>query len=316
MHILITGATGFVGTQLVNRLLADSNHGLGTITQLTLVDTRFPHPCTDSRVRRVEGSIADRGVLEAALCEPADLVFHLASIAGGRAENDFALGLDVNLLATLTLLEILAEQTTPARLVYSSTIAVFGANLPSLVDDDTPKRPGLSYGAHKLCAEILIDDYSRRGLFDGRIVRLPGIVARAADAGLLSAFMSDIFFSFAQHRPFISPVSAEATMWMMSVACCADNLLVAAAIDPGRLSARRDFTLPALRTTMADLVDALGSCFGPAPVTYAPIPALEAAFGRLPELDCRPAQALGFRHDGTLEALIRNAMPERLLATQ
>lgn len=309
MRILITGANGFVGSELVGRILDHGIDGVDNITRLTLVDTHFSRACTSSQVHRVEGSIAEQSVLEAALREPADLVFHLASISGGRAEQEFSLGMDVNLKATMTLLELLAAQAAPARLVYSSTIAVFGPHLPPLVGDDTPKRPELSYGAHKLCSEILIDDYSRRGLLDGRVVRLPGIVARAADAGLLSAFMSDIFYSFALHRPFVSPVSPEATMWMMSVACCADNLLAAAAIDPERLSQRRDFTLPALRVSMAELVDALAGFFGRTPVSYAPIAPLEAAFGRLPEQDSRAAEALGFRHDGSLDSLIRHAMP-------
>jgi nucleoside-diphosphate-sugar epimerase len=313
MNVVITGANGFVGKALAARLLArGSAFSDIPLTSLTLVDIGFDAVPQDSRVRIIRGSIGEPGVLREACDQPADCVFHLASIPGGAAEANYELGLQINLKATLDMLELLRRQDTPARFVFSSSIAVYGAPLPAVVDDTTPMRPALSYGAHKLIDEILIKDYSRRGWLDGRILRLPGVVARPpAPSGLLSAYMSDIFWRLADGKPFVCPVSAGAVSWWMSVKCCVDNLLHAAALDPMQAAARRDFTLPVLRLTMAELIDGLVQEFGEdrrALVSYEPDAGLEAGFGRYPPLDASAADAAGFRHDGSVKALIRNAM--------
>lgn len=315
MHVIITGANGFVGSALAARLLA---RGSATpaipLASLTLVDMGFDTTYDDARVRIVEGSIGERDVLREAFGGPVDYVFHLASIPGGAAEANYELGLEVNLMATLAMLELLRIQSKPARFVFSSSIAVYGAPLPPLVDDTAPMRPALSYGAHKLIDEILIRDYSRRGWLDGRILRLPGVVARPpAPSGLLSAYMSDIFWRLAEGKPFVCPVSAQAVSWWMSATCCVDNLLHAATRSAEQAVVRRDFTLPVLRLTMAELVDGLAEEFGAdrrALVRYEPDAKLEAGFGCYPPLDASAAQAAGFHHDGTVRALIRNAMTQ------
>ena len=314
MNILITGANGFVGRHLVRRLLRTGriDAGQAPFSRLTLVDLGADDSVDDARVRLVRGSIADDAVLRAAFSGRVDHVFHLASVPGGAAEKSFALGLDVNLRATLAMLELLRDQPAPpARFTFASTIAVYGAPMPAVVDDDTPMRPGLSYGAHKLVDEILIKDYSRRGWIDGRIVRLPGIVARPTEpSGLLSAFMSDIFWKLRAGEPFTCPVSADAVAWWMSVGCCVDNLLHAAGLEAKQVEARRDWTLPVLRLRIAELVDALARRYGedrPGLVSYAPNDGLEQAFGRFPPLDAGAAEAIGFRHDGDVDRLVANA---------
>lgn len=314
MRVLITGANGFVGRALAHRLLETGRIGAdaAAITELVLADLRFDAPPTDARVRLVAGSIADAEVLAAAFAQPLDCVFHLASIPGGAAERDYALGLDINLRATLAILEHLRAQPRLARLVFTSTIAVYGAPLPARVDDATPLRPNLSYGAHKLVGEILVEDYSRRGWIDGRSLRLPGIVARPpAPSGLLSAFMSDVFWKLAAGERFACPVSPQAVAWWMSARCCVDNLLRAASLAPEQLGGRRAWTLPVLRLTLAEVVDGLARLYGDdrrALVDYRPDEALEAGFGRFPLLDAAAAEGLGFAHDGSVEALIRNAI--------
>ena len=315
MHVVITGANGFVGKALTTRLLARGSVAPGIpLASLTLVDMGFNTTYNDARVRVVEGSIGEPNVLREAFSGPVDCVFHLASIPGGAAEANYELGLQINLMATMEMLELSRIQAKPARFVFSSSIAVYGAPMPPLVDDASPMRPALSYGAHKLIDEILIRDYSRRGWLDGRILRLPGVVARPpAPSGLLSAYMSDIFWRLAEGKPFVSPVSAQAVSWWMSVTCCVDNLLHAAALSAEQAAARRDFTLPVLRLTMAELVEGLVEEFGEdrrALVRYEPDAKLEAGFGCYPPLDASAAEAAGFRHDGTVQALIRNAMAQ------
>lgn len=318
MKVLVTGGNGFVGRTLVERLLNDPSAlpGGAALTQLTVADMSGAGLPQDPRLQIVEGSIADNEVLDAALAAEPDLVFHLASIPGGAAERNYELGLQVNLQATLSLLEKLRLQGEKRGkqplLVFTSTIAVYGSPMPELVDDSSALCPQLSYGAHKLIGEVLIKDYSRRGWLDGRIVRLPGIVARPPQpSGLLSAFMSDVFWKLAAGEPFVCPVSERAVAWWMSVGCCVDNLLHAAHLAPEQVASRRDYTLPVLRLTMAELIDGLAQCYGEdrrALVEFQPNAELEAGFGAYPPLDASAAEAIGFRHDGSIGTLIRNAM--------
>lgn len=317
MNVLVTGGGGFVGRALVRRLLEDGIGGRA-VTALTSIDMRFDGAATDPRVRQLQGNVADTASLAQAFAQPVDVLFHLSSVPGGAAEQDFALGLSVNLHATMALLECCRVQAQgqgrgrPPVLVYSSSIAVYGAPLPEHIDDDTPMRPHLSYGAHKLACEVLIQDYSRRGWLDGRILRLPGIVARPSEpSGLLSAFMSDIFWRLRDGERFTCPVSAQAVAWWMSVGCCVDNLLHAAALAPAQAAGRRDYTLPVLRLTIAEVVDGLALEFGDdrrALVAYRPDERLEQGFGRQPPLDASAAERAGFHHDGDLRRLIVNAV--------
>jgi nucleoside-diphosphate-sugar epimerase len=193
-HILITGANGFIGRALTNRLLNESLPRVGPdpIGRLTLIDLDFDGP-EPPKVRRLHGSIADPTVLTRAFEMPVDVLFHLASIPSGTAEQHYELGRQVNLDATLILLECARAQAIASSkivtAVFASSIAVLGAPTTALVDDAAPPRPKLSYGAQKLIGEILFDDFSRRGWVDARSVRIPGIVARPPRrTGQLSAF--------------------------------------------------------------------------------------------------------------------------------
>ncbi|WDS35045.1 NAD-dependent epimerase/dehydratase family protein [Pseudoxanthomonas sp.] len=304
MHLLVTGTNGFIGTALVARLLRDWP-GLERLTALDLKAPAF----TDPRVVSMPGDITDPALLARAFAEPVDVVFHLASVPGGATERDPALGYRVNVAATAALLQHAAASN--ARFVFASSIATLGASLPDIVDDSTPLRPTMSYGAHKQIGEILLHDASRRGQVDGRGIRLPGIVMRPpAPAGLLSAFMSDLIRETAAGRRFVCPVSAGARLWLMSSQRIVDNLLHAAQMpDPGLQV--RNWTLPALLVTVAELVDAVGRQTGQdaaALVEYQPDPALEQAFGAYPLLSTPASEALGFQHDGDAVALVASAL--------
>jgi nucleoside-diphosphate-sugar epimerase len=317
MNLLITGANGFIGRALTSRLLHDAtamNRDGGAAPQLTLVDLTADG-AENSRVRRIAGSIADPKVVARAFDAPVDVLFHLASIPGGMAERDYELGRQVNLDATIRLLEAARARSTASNavnVVFASSIAVFGSPMPATVDDATPLHPKLTYGAQKLIGEILVEDFHRHGWINGRSIRLPGIVARPPQrTGQLSAFMSDIIRELAAGRSFECPVSAQSTLWLMSVHCVVDNLLHAASLPPSACRETRVWTLPALHTSMTQLVAAIADVHGSGVldrVTYRSNPELEANFGRHPPLQTPAAEAAGFAHDGDLATLVRRAL--------
>jgi nucleoside-diphosphate-sugar epimerase len=313
MRILVTGAGGFVGRRLVARLLEEGALG-APVERIDLIDLNFVGVPEDARLRSHSGSFGDGETLEAALADGGgDIVFHLASLAGGAAEADYEAGRRVNLDATLALFDRLGRRSAPPVVVFASSIAVYGAPLPSPVDDRTLPRPVLSYGAHKLAAELVLQDLSRIGRIDGRGLRLPGIVARprAASAGLRSAFMSELMWAAAAGEPYVCPVSPQAVAWWTSADCCVDNLLHAARLDRDALEEQRVWPLPVLRLTIAEVVEALARRFGDGcrdRVIYDPDAGLEAVFGSFPPLLATAAERLGFRHDGSADALVRNAL--------
>ncbi|WP_306395742.1 NAD-dependent epimerase/dehydratase family protein [Telluria beijingensis] len=308
MHVLVTGAAGFVGSALVELLLADT-----AITSLRLVDLAFDDARPDPRVERIAGSIGDPAVMARAVRGRIDLVYHLASVPGGLAERDYELGRDINLYATLALVEAMRAMPAPPVFVFASSIAALGAPLPpGGVDDATPMSPQLSYGAHKLAGELFVADATRRGWIDGRSVRLPAVVARpAGPSGLVSAFLSDMIRALAAGEHYRCPIRAGATSWLVSTPCAAASLVHAATLDGQLLGAGRACTLPALRLSMAELVAAVGQEYGvdaAALASHGDDPAIEANFGSYPPLRTPRADAAGFVHDGDARALVRNAL--------
>ena len=314
-RILITGAAGFVGQALVRRLCQPD--AALALEQLTVVDlaldaaTLPAHPA----LRVVQGSITDAAVRADALQGQPDWVFHLAAITSGQAEREFALGLAVNLQATLALFEALRAQgqatgATP-RLVQASSIGVYGLPLPAHIDDATPLVPTLSYGAQKLAVEVLLADYSRRGWIDGRSPRLPSIVTRPAGPnGARSSFASDLIRELAEGRDYDCPVDAEGTLWLLSLSACVDALLHAARVDVALLPPTRAWTLPSLRATVAEVVAGLMRRHGTdvaRGIHYAPDPTLIPQFARWPTHDSAVARGLGFVADPSIDELLARA---------
>lgn len=312
MRIGVTGAGGFVGGALVERLARDGLPGSAERPHVAAIDARLPAELP-AGVERVEGDLCDAAFRDRLFSEPFDLFFHLAAIPGGAAEADYRLGWRVNVEASVAILERLAMQAKPARLVFASSIAVFGAPLPAdRVDDQTLPLPTMSYGAQKLMLEALVADFARRGAVDGLALRLPGILARPrVKGGHLSAYMSDILHALRAGEAFTCPVAETATSWFMSRGCCLDNLVHAAGLERDAIGQRRAFNLPALRLSMGELVDGAAIHFGDQVrplVTYAPNAALQAQFGAYPRLLTPIADRLGFSHDGDAAALVARAL--------
>lgn len=318
-HTVVTGANGFVGRALVRRLLGQAqSSSLPQGQRLTLIDQQFDAAPPAPLVRQVSGSFGDPALLDEVLAVPVDRVFHLASVPGSLAEREPALGHEVNLLATLALADRLAQQARHggpvARLVFASSVAVYGPLGNAAVHEDQPAHPALTYGAHKLMTEIALADASRRGELDAVSLRLPGIVARpASESGHGSAFMSLVMHRLAAGEPYVCPVPADATAWWMSLPCCVDNLLHAAIMSTAAAPSARTWQLPVLHLSMAQVVAALLRRHGEgrsALVSHAEDATITALFGRYPPLHTPGALAAGLRHDGDADRLVAAALAD------
>lgn len=302
MRIVITGAAGFVGRQLVNRLIKRGDTVVG-------VDTAAAGIPAQARI--VAGDLGDEAIRAEALAEGCDAVIHLATVPGGAAEADPAASRRINLDAMYDLLLEASAAKPGLRFVYASSIAVFGDPLPAAVDDATPLSPRMIYGGHKAMMEHAVAMLSNRGAIDGVTVRLPGILARPkGPSGMKSAFMSDLFHALKAGEAFTCPVSAQGTIWAQSVARCAENFVHALTLDSALMPPTRAVTLPALRITMGELAAEIARQCGVSPdlVSYRPDAALEAAFAAQPPLATPAALRAGFAHDGNLATLVASAL--------
>jgi len=308
MHILVTGANGFIGSHLVERLLREPGHLAPT--RITVLDLSLDQLDDHMLIHKVKGSFADPEVLSTALAHPADMVFHLAAVPSGLAESNYEVGVNANILGTMALLERLRDQGNCPVVVFSSSIAVYGKPSVNEVDDDTLPTPNLTYGSQKVIGETLIADFSRRGWVSGCSVRLPGIVTRPPEPnGAVSIFFSDLIRNLSHGKPFTCPVSAEAKSWLMSVACVVDNLMLASSLKHDQ---RHTWTLPAMYVAIEELVneiDELTPAFDArALITYEPDTWVEENFGSYPPINCPAAEAAGFHHDGSVQDLVKNSL--------
>src|ERR1700730_17575036 len=170
MKILVTGAAGFLGSRLVRALLS-GREGLPQVSRIVAADTAAC-PARDPRIACRTGSITDGEFITSIVDDDVDVVYHLAAVVSGQAEAEFDLGMHVNFAATRSLLEACRRLTKAPRFVFSSSVAVFGGTLPGVVPEDMAVLPQSSYGAQKAMAELLVNDYSRRGFIDGTVPEL------------------------------------------------------------------------------------------------------------------------------------------------
>jgi D-erythronate 2-dehydrogenase len=321
MRVLIIGAAGMLGGKLVERLVRDGGLGPERISQLTLVDLGVAEPSGDPgfAVQSTVGDLAEPGVAAAIVRDRPDVIFHLAAVVSGEAEDDLEKGYRVNLDATRMLLDAIRarEHGYRPRLVYSSSIAVFGPPLPDVIGDDHGTTPATSYGTQKAMIELLLADHARRGFVDAIAIRLPTICVRPGEPNLAaSGFFSSIIREPLNGRDAVLPVSDDVRHWFASPRSAIGFLLHAATIDGATLGDRRCLTMPGVSATVADEIDALRRFAGEDAVRrvhHRPDEAIMGIVAGWPrEFDARRARALGFSAEADFDEIIRVYVEDEL----
>lgn len=224
MKIVITGGQGFLGQRLAKTLLSNSTL---SINELVLIDVIKPiAPNNDPRVRCLEMDLRNPEGLDEIITEKTTALFHLAAIVSSHAEQDPDLGYEINFLATRNLLEVCRKNNPKVRFIFSSSLAVYGGNLPEIIQDHTAVTPQSTYGSQKAMCELLINDYSRKGFVDGIVVRLPTICIRPGKPNkAASSFVSSIIREPLQGEEAICPVSSDLRLWLSSPNTVINNFI-------------------------------------------------------------------------------------------
>jgi nucleoside-diphosphate-sugar epimerase len=316
MKILITGGGGFLGFRLARALLARGQLGGKPITSITLLDSAFPSAAaSEPRLKAVIGDVSDAKAI-ADVCPPdTDAVFHLAAVVSGAAEADFDLGMRVNLQGTELLLAQMRRCAKPPRLVYTSSVAAFGGELPAVLDDSTIANPQTSYGMQKVIGEYLVSDYSRKGFIDGRSLRLPTIVVRAGKPNAAaSSFASGILREPLNGVASECPVGPDTGVWMLSPGRVVEAFLHAWELPAAAWGTQRWLNLPGITASVAQMIEALKKVAGAKVaerVVYKPDARIQAIVKTWPVNFRTPrAQAMGFAPDRDVESIIRAYMAD------
>ena len=323
MHILIIGAAGMVGRKLTDRLVADKTLGGKPVERLTLVDVVAPAQPSGfaGPVETVTADLSAPGEAEKLVAKRADVIFHLAAIVSGEAEADFDKGYRINLDGTRFLFEAIRQeglkQPYKPRLVFTSSIAVFGSPFPDKIGDEFFTTPLTSYGTQKAIGELLLSDYSRRGFFDGIGIRLPTICVRPGKPNkAASGFFSNILREPLSGQEAVLPVSTDVRHWFASPRAAVGFLVHAATLDTSRMGARRNISLPGLSATVGEEIDALRRVAGEkavALIKHEPDPTIiKIVEGWARDFDTKRAEELGFKAESSMDEIIRAHVEDEL----
>lgn len=321
MHVVITGAAGFLGQKLTRRLLQGEPltgpDGRGPVTKLTLFDVAEPAPdiVADTRVRVISGDIADRETVAAVIAGDVASVFHFAAVVSAAAEADFDLGMRINLDGTRNVLEACRRLPGPPRVVFTSSWAVYGGDMPAVIRDDTPLTPQTSYGTQKAMSELLLNDMSRKGFVDGRALRLPTVVVRPGRPNkAASTWASSIIREPLQGEEVDCPVERTAEMYIASPRLVVQSFIHAHELPAQAFGSNRALFLPGLTVSVSEMLEALERAGGReavARVRFVPDPVIQRIVaGWAPRGDAARARDLGFPEDRDFDAVVQAFMED------
>src|SRR5262249_12343731 len=303
-----------VGRKLSERLLKDGRLGNREISGMTLQDVVAPEKPAKAPmpVKVIASDFADAGAAGGLLADRPEVIFHLAAIVSGEAEAEFDKGYRINLDGTRYLIEAIRHVGGgyKPRLVFTSSIAVFGAPFPEKIGDEFFHTPLTSYGTQKLICELLINDYTRKGMLDGVSIRLPTICVRpGAPNKAASGFFSNIMREPLAGKEAVLPVSEDVMHWHASPRAAVGFLLHAATIDGAKLGPRRALSMPGLAVTVGEQIAALKKVAGDkvvARIKREPDAFIQGIVAGWPRnFDTRRAIELGFKPDASFEEIIR-----------
>lgn len=316
MHVMIIGGAGMIGRKLADRFAADAavNHQqIGTITLVDVVTPTAP-AAFGGQVNCVTADLTSDSDVRSLIATRPDVIFHLAAIVSSDAEADFEKGYAINLDGTRQLFEAIRLESAPApyrpKVIFTSSLAVFGQPLPELIPDDFLLAPLTSYGTQKAIGELLLGDYSRRGIFDGVALRLPTICVRPGKPNkAASGFFSGILREPLVGQEAVLPVATSVRHWFASPRAAVTALVHAASIDMSKLGGRRSLNLPGLSATVEDQIEALRSVAGNEAVGLIrkqTDPTVEAIIASWPQgFTAERAIELGFTAETSMEEIIR-----------
>lgn len=322
MEVLITGGAGLLGSRLAKQLLergtlANGQGAQTPISRITLLDVVPAKGFTDDRIRVVTGDIADAATIDQALTPQTGSVFHLAAIVSGQAEAEFDLGMRINFDATRLILERARHNGNRPRVVFTSSVAVFGGELPAQVPDSQVLTPQSSYGTQKVMGELLVNDYSRKGFIDGRALRMPTVCVRpGAPNKAASSFASGIIREPLNGIEAVCPVAPDTPMWLLSPRYAINSLIHGHDIDGSAFGSSRALSLPGLATSVKEMVAALERVAGRRVVDrirWEQDPAIIRIVNSWPgDFITKRGDQMGFERDADFDSIIRGYIEDEL----
>jgi len=315
MNVLITGGAGFLGQKLAKQLLIhgslkDSEGKDQKIDQLILVDVVKANDFGDERVKVIAGDISSPQLMQQLITADIQSIFHLAAIVSGQAEADFDLGMRINLDAARILLETCRSVGHKPKIIFTSSVAVYGGVLPELVLDTTALNPQSSYGAQKAICELLLNDYTRKGFVDGRVLRLPTISVRpGAPNKAASSFASGIIREPLNGVPSICPVSPDLRIWLLSPRYAIESLIAGHNLHSSALGLNKSINLPGISVSVGEMIESLRTVAGEevaSRISIEPDSKVEAIVRSWPGAwDDSRARALGLKADADFVSVIK-----------
>lgn len=312
MRVMIIGAAGMLGAKLSAQLADGAVPG---VSELLLVDRAAPDPVPGLPCQSLAADLGAEGTAEALAAQAPDLVFHLAAVVSGQAEAEFDTGYAVNLDASRALFEALRALGTCPRVIFASSLAVYGPPFPTPVPEDFGLRPASSYGTQKAMVELLLADYARKGFLKGTSLRLPTVSIRpGAPNAAASGFLSGILREPLAGQTSNCPVLDDTRVWIASPDVTVAGLAHAAALDWDRIAPHPVLNLRGISVTVGEMLSALEAAAGPearALVTRNPDPAIARIVQSWPEaFVTETAAALGFPVNPDFPAILREYMEQ------